>query len=68
MYTINRGRLCKVWISHHTQDPEFFKARKMSRSLLLLTFLKLILAVMFIVLFSSGMNKNSFQSLNLFVQ
>ena len=50
------------------KNPQVVKARRMARSLLSLIFLKLILAVMFIILFSTGINKNSFQNWNLFVQ
>jgi len=50
------------------KNSHVFKARKIARSLLSLIFLKFILAVMFIILFSSDINKNSFQNLNLFVQ
>jgi len=42
--------------------PKVFKARRIARSLLSLIFLKLIFAIMFIILFSSGMNKNSSQN------
>ena len=62
MNTINRSRLMQRLNPKPQKVPKVFKARRIARSLLSLIFLKLIFAVMFIILFSSGMNKNSFQN------